>query len=74
MEKSILIFKGHPSKFPTQVNQKIGFDNIESYMEIPFEFYLDMPEEEKAFVQGFNYYIDENPVKSSFASVVFPKR
>jgi len=28
-------------------------------MEIPFELYLDMPEEEKAFVQGFNYYIDE---------------
>jgi len=60
MEKSILIFKGHPSKFPTQVNQKIEFDNIETYMEIPFEFYLDMPEEEKAFVQGFNYYIDGN--------------
>ena len=55
-----MIFKGHPSKFPTQVNQKIEFDNVETYMEIPFEYYLDMPEEEKAFVQGFNYYIDGN--------------
>ena len=60
MEKSILIFKGHPTKFPTQVNKKIEFDNIETYMEVPFEFYLDMPEEEKAFIQGFNYYIDGN--------------
>ncbi len=60
MEKSILIFKGHPLKFETQVNEKIDFDNVETYMEIPFEFYLDLPEEEKAFVQGFNYYIDGN--------------
>ncbi len=55
---SILIFKGHPEKFPTQVSELIEFDNIETYMEIPFEFYLDMPEEEKAFVEGFNKYVD----------------
>ena len=60
MEKGILIFKGHPAKFQTQVNEFIEFDNVETYMEVPFEFYLDMPEEEKAFVQGFNYYIDGN--------------
>ncbi len=56
----ILIFKGHPEKMPTQVGEKIEFDNIETYMEIPFEFYLDLPEEEKAFVEGFNKYIDED--------------
>ncbi len=56
----ILIFKGHPEKFPTQVGEHIEFDNIETYMEIPFEFYLDLPEEEKAFVEGFNKYIDED--------------
>ncbi|GAB6072494.1 hypothetical protein JCM14244_08710 [Venenivibrio stagnispumantis] len=59
-ESKILIFKGHPERFPTQVGDTVDFDNVETYMEIPFEFYLDMPEEEKAFVQGFNYYIDEN--------------
>lgn len=57
-EPNILIFKGHPEKFPTQVNQLIDFDNVETYMEIPFEFYLDLPEEEKAFVEGFNKFID----------------
>ncbi len=62
MEKnpSILIFKGHPDRLPTQVNELIEFDNAETYMEIPFEFYLDLPEEEKAFVEGFNKYIDGN--------------
>lgn len=60
MENRILIFKGHPSKIKTQVNEIIEFDNVETYMEIPFEFYLDLPEEEKAFVQGFNFYIDGN--------------
>jgi hypothetical protein len=61
MEKpKIMIFKGHPEKFPTQVSEKIEFDNVETYMEIPFEFYLDLPEEEKAFVEGFNKYIDED--------------
>lgn len=60
MEKnpSILIFKGHPDKLPTQVNQLIEFDNAETYMEIPFEYFLDLPEEEKAFIEGFNKYID----------------
>ncbi len=57
---SILIFKGHPDRLPTQVNELIEFDNAETYMEIPFEFYLDLPEEEKAFVEGFNKYIDGN--------------
>ena len=56
----ILIFKGHPEKMPTQVGENIEFDNIETYMEIPFEFYLDLPEEEKAFVEGFNKYIDDD--------------
>ncbi len=61
MEKpKIMIFKGHPEKFPTKVSDKIEFDNVETYMEIPFEFYLDLPEEEKAFVEGFNKYIDED--------------
>ncbi len=55
---SILIFKGHPEKFHTQVAPTFEFDNIETYMEIPFEVYLDLPEEEKAFVEGFNKYID----------------
>ncbi|RMD46309.1 MAG: hypothetical protein D6831_02145 [Aquificota bacterium] len=55
---SILIFKGHPDKFKTQVAPVFEFNNIETYMEIPFEFYLDLPEEEKAFVEGFNKYID----------------
>ncbi len=57
---SILIFKGHPEKFKTQVAPLFDFNNIETYMEIPFEYYLDMPEEEKAFVEGFNKYIDED--------------
>ncbi len=55
---SILIFKGHPDKFKTQVAPVFEFNNIETYMEIPFEVYLDLPEEEKAFVEGFNKYID----------------
>ncbi|WP_242462827.1 hypothetical protein [Persephonella atlantica] len=60
MEKNIqiYIFKGHPDRVKTQVAPVFEIDNSESYMEIPFEFYLDMPEEEKAFVEGFNKYID----------------
>ncbi|WP_293446058.1 hypothetical protein [Persephonella sp.] len=60
MEKKIeiLIFKGHPEKVKTQVAPVFEIDNSESYMEVPFEFYLDLPEEEKAFIEGFNKYID----------------
>ncbi len=54
----IFIYKGHPDKVKTQVAPVFEIDNSESYMEIPFEFYLDLPEEEKAFVEGFNKYID----------------
>ncbi|WP_029522172.1 hypothetical protein [Persephonella sp. KM09-Lau-8] len=54
----IYIFKGHPEKVHTQVAPWAEIDNSEAYMEIPFEFYLDMPEEEKAFVEGFNKFID----------------
>ncbi|WP_457621943.1 hypothetical protein [Persephonella sp.] len=57
-EPSILIYKGHPDRFKTQVAPVFEFDNIETYMEIPFEFYLELPEEEKAFIEGFNKYID----------------
>ncbi|WP_457641727.1 hypothetical protein [Persephonella sp.] len=57
-QPSILIYKGHPDKFKTQLAPTFDFDNIETYMEIPFEFYLELPEEEKAFVEGFNKYID----------------
>jgi len=56
----ILIHKGHPDKIQTQVAPVFEIDNSESYMEIPFEFYLDLPEEEKAFIEGFNKYIDGN--------------
>ncbi len=55
---SIFIHKGHPDKVKTQVAPLFHFDNVETYMEIPFEFYLELPEEEKAFVEGFNKYID----------------
>ncbi|WP_457638925.1 hypothetical protein [Persephonella sp.] len=54
----IFIFKGHPDKVETQVAPVFEIDNSESYMEVPFEFYLDLPEEEKAFIEGFNKYID----------------
>ncbi|SNZ02853.1 hypothetical protein SAMN06265182_0227 [Persephonella hydrogeniphila] len=54
----IFIFKGHPERVKTQVAPVFEIDNSESYMEVPFEFYLDLPEEEKAFVEGFNKYID----------------
>ncbi|NPA13216.1 MAG: hypothetical protein GXO45_04430 [Aquificae bacterium] len=54
----ILIFKGHPDKVETQVAPVFEIDNSETYMEVPFEFYLDLPEEEKAFIEGFNKYID----------------
>ncbi|ACO03696.1 MAG TPA: hypothetical protein DEP48_06070 [Persephonella sp.] len=57
-EPSILIYKRHPDKFKTQVAPLFEFDNIETYIEIPFEFYLELPEEEKAFIEGFNKYID----------------
>ncbi len=57
-EMQIFIFKGHPDRVKTQVAPIFEIDNSESYMEIPFEFYLDLPEEEKAFVEGFNKYID----------------
>lgn len=54
----IYIFKGHPERVKTQVAPLFEIDNAESYMEIPFEFYLELPEEDKAFVEGFNKYID----------------
>ncbi|NPA57880.1 MAG: hypothetical protein GXN94_01155 [Aquificae bacterium] len=54
----IFIYKGHPDRIGTQVAPVFEIDNSESYMEIPFEYYLDLPEEEKAFIEGFNKYID----------------
>ncbi len=63
-EPSILIYKGHPDKFKTQVAPIFDFDNIETYMEIPFEFFLELPEEEKAFIEGFNKYIDGDIIGS----------
>jgi hypothetical protein len=57
-EPSIFIYKGHPDKVQTQVAPVFEFDNAETYMEIPFEYYLDLPDEEKAFIEGFNKYID----------------
>jgi len=57
-EPKIFIYKGHPSKVKTQVAELFEFDNAETYMEVPFEYFLDLPEEEKAFIEGFNKYID----------------
>jgi hypothetical protein len=57
-EPSIFIYKGHPDKVKTQVAPVFEFDNAETYMEVPFEYFLDLPEEEKAFIEGFNKYID----------------
>ena len=60
----IFIYKGHPDKVKTQVGPIFDIDNSESYMEIPFEFYLDLPEEEKSFIEGFNKYIDGDIIGS----------
>lgn len=57
-EPGIFIYKGHPQKMETKVAPLFEFDNVETYMEIPFEYFLDLPEEEKAFIEGFNKYID----------------
>ncbi len=57
-EPRIFIYKGHPQKVKTQVAPIFDFDNAETYMEVPFEYFLDLPEEEKAFIEGFNKYID----------------
>jgi len=54
----IFIYKGHPDRVKTQVAPVFEIDNSEAYMEVPFEFYLELPEEEKAFIEGFNKYID----------------
>ena len=57
-EPKIYIYKGHPEKVKTQIAPIFEFDNAETYMEVPFEYFLDLPEEEKAFIEGFNKYID----------------
>ena len=59
MEFKVHLYKGHPAFFETKEAPYVPYDNVETYMESSFDYMTySMNPKEKAFVEGFNYFVD----------------
>jgi len=59
MEFKVHIYKGHPAFYETKQAPYVPYDNVETYIESSFDYMTySMKPEEKAFVEGFNYFVD----------------
>ncbi len=59
MEFEVHIYRGNPAFFETKEAPYVPYDNVETYAESSFDYMTySMPSEEKAFLEGFNFFVD----------------